>query len=930
MQPNNQGSQAYIPTTIPPAINAWSAEYIENLRQIWTEDPASIPEQWQYFFKGFDLGHTTEKNNDNCSHASAHQANVDSLIYHYRSAGHYAADLDPLAIANRRRDHLTLSSFDLDESHLDEQFNPGHLAMPNPSRLRDIIERLDDTYCRHIGIEYLHIEDRPQRKWLQGKMEPISNKPTFEPSVRIRILRKLVEATTLESFCATRYIGKKRFSLEGSESLIPMMRELINHAGDRDVEVVTIGMAHRGRINVLVNILNKSYDQLFTEFEESWSEDYVSGGGDVKYHLGYSADINTDNNRNIHITLASNPSHLEFGHSVVLGKARARQRVQHDENRAKCIPLIIHGDASFPGQGIVAEMFNMTHLDGYTVGGSIHFVVNNQIGFTTNPRDSYSGRYCTDIAKMVGAPILHVNGNDPEACIHAVQIAVEYRQTFHNDIVIDMWSYRKHGHNETDEPSYTQPQMYETIKEMQPVTDLYANSLIEDGILTRDQWEQMSCEVRDQLHASQQRSIENPVSPHVEPYRLTTVWGGLKGDPTKRSVDTTVTKESLIDIATSLGYVPDGFSVHPKLTKLLSFRSNAIVANSPIDWGMGELLSFGSILQEGMPVRLTGQDVERGTFSHRHAVLADTKTGMAWMPLNFMNDEQAFICVHNSPLTESACLGYEYGYSLGHPNMLIVWEAQFGDFANGAQVIIDQFVASAEVKWQRASGLVMLLPHGYEGQGPEHSSARLERFLALCANYNMTVINPTTPAQIFHALRRQIKWEFRKPLVVMSPKSLLRHPEAVSNVTDFTDDSFRVVIDDIEVSPSSVSRVIFCTGKIYYDLLEHRRHVTDGLSIALVRIEELYPFPRKTVESVIQRYSGAEYMFVQEEPENMGAWRYIDAAFRDDLEISLTRVCRKACASPAVASNKMHGIEQRRILIEALGLPVEEPSEKQT
>jgi 2-oxoglutarate dehydrogenase E1 component len=493
-----------------------------------------------------------------------------------------------------------------------------------------------------------------------------------------------------------------------------------------------------------------------------------------------------------------------------------------------------------------------------------------------------------------------------------------------------MWSYRKHGHNETDEPSYTQPQMYETIEQMQPVTDLYANSLIEDGILTQEQWEQMSGEVRDQLHASQQRSIENPVSPHVEPYRLTTVWGGLKGDPTKRTVDTTVTKETLNDIATSLGYVPDGFSVHPKLKKLLSYRSNAIVENTPIDWGMGELLSFGSILREGMPVRLTGQDVERGTFSHRHAVLADTKTGMAWMPLNFMNDEQAFICVHNSPLTESACLGYEYGYSLGHPNMLIVWEAQFGDFANGAQVIIDQFIASAEVKWQRASGLVMLLPHGYEGQGPEHSSARLERFLALCANYNMTVINPTTPAQLFHALRRQIKWEFRKPLVVMSPKSLLRHPEAVSNVAEFTDESFNVVIDDNEVMPSSVRRVIFCSGKVYYDLLEHRKHVTNGLSIALVRIEELYPFPRKTIDAVIQRYSDAEYMFVQEEPENMGSWRYIDAAFRDDLDISLTRICRKACASPAVASSKMHGIEQRRILIEALGLPVEGLSEKQT
>jgi len=814
-----------------------------------------------------------------------------------------------------------MSAFDLDESQLDDMFNPGHLDMFNPSKLRDIIQRLENTYCKHIGIEYLHIENRDQRRWLQSVLEPASNDNPIDANTKRRILRKLVEATTLEHFCAKRYIGKKRFSLEGSESLIPMMHELIHHASELGVEVITIGMAHRGRINVLVNILHKTYDQLFTEFEESWTEDYVSGGGDVKYHLGYSADIMTDGNQQMHITLASNPSHLEFGHSVVLGKARARQRVQHDENRSKCIPLIVHGDASFPGQGIVAEMFNMAHLDGYTVGGSIHFVINNQIGFTTCPHDTYSGRYCTDIAKMVGAPIFHVNGDDPEACAHAVHIAVQYRQKFHNDVVIDLWCYRKHGHNESDEPTYTQPKMYKVIRSMESVTDSYATKLIDQGILTPTEHKQMISEVRSHLDESQQRTIKQPVAPHIAPYRTATAWEGLKGDPTNRVVDTTVSVELLANVVHALGSVPDDFSLHPKLHKLLSIRGGAMKLGAHLDWGMGELLAYGSLLLEDSPVRLTGQDVERGTFSHRHIVLFDTNTNKPWMPLNHITNTQAPMCVHNSPLTESACLGFEYGYSLGDPNMLVIWEAQFGDFVNGAQVIVDQFIASAEVKWKRASGLVLLLPHGYEGQGPEHSSARLERFLCLCANNNMTVIYPTTPSQIFHALRRQIKWNFRKPLIVMSPKSLLRHPEAVSTLTELTDRGFRTVIDDASADPPTISRVIFCTGKVYYDLVEQRRSVSNSETIAIVRIEELYPFPRKELQAIMQRYEEAEFMFVQEEPENMGAWRYINAAFQDDIGIQLTRVCRRQCSSPAVASNKMHKIEQRRILIEAIGLP---------
>ncbi|MDP7009526.1 MAG: 2-oxoglutarate dehydrogenase E1 component [Phycisphaerales bacterium] len=915
MPPNAQNSDL-TPTTIDPSINAWNASFLDALFAQWKADPTTVSQEWQEFFKGFELGASNEIG----TQGSGAQACVDSLIYNYRMAGHYAASLDPLGLKKPDRDRLLPESYGLRENQLDTLFDPGHLDLPKPSTLRDIIKRLEQTYCRHIGVEYSHIEKREQRRWLQSQMEPIGNTPTFDHETKRRILHKLAEATTLEHFCATRYIGKKRFSLEGSESLIPMVNELINESAEHGVQVVTIGMAHRGRINVLVNIMRKSYDQLFSEFEESWIEDFTGGGGDVKYHLGYSADILTDLGKPVHLTLAPNPSHLEFGHSVVLGKARARQRIQHDENRSLCIPLLIHGDASFPGQGIVAEMFNMANLEGYTVGGSVHIVVNNQIGFTTNPQDSYSGRYCTDIAKMAGAPIIHVNGNDPEACVHAMQLAVRYRQEFHNDVVVDVWTYRKHGHNESDEPAYTQPLMYSSIKNMIPVTTQYATHLINEEVITKEMYEQLLDEVRHDLEVSQERSKENPVSSSIPPYQPSTAWEGLQGDTHEREVDTTVSLELLEKVTRALGSVPDSFTVHPKLNKLLANRKRTLDSETPFDWGLGELLGFGTLLEEGNAVRLTGQDVERGTFSHRHAVLIDTETAQVWTPLNNISEHQAKLCVHNSPLTENACLGFEYGYSLGDPHMLVVWEAQFGDFVNGAQVIVDQFISSAEVKWRRSTGLVLLLPHGYEGQGPEHSSARLERFLTLCADRNMTVINPTTPAQIFHALRRQITWPFRKPLVVLSPKSLLRHPKAVSTMRDLTERSFQTVLDD-NTDCEQVTRVIFCSGKIYYDLQAHREKVSRPETIALVRIEELYPFPRVELLKTILSYTDSEYMWVQEEPENMGAWRYIDSAFRDTFSIDLTRVCRRPSASPAVASSSMHKTEQNRILIEAVGLP---------
>ncbi len=913
------------------SINGWNGAFIEQMYADWLRAPDALDDSWKEFFRGFDLARQGE-GTPTVKVANTLQGRVDSLIYHYRATGHYAAELDPLGTQRPLPAQLELESFDLTERDLDEEIDPGHMPLASPSQLRDVVDHLQRTYCRHVGVEYLHIEDRNQRRWLQDRMEPCANRPTFEPQVRRRILKHLVEATTLEHFCNARYVGKKRFSLEGAESLIPMLREFMECAGEHDIEVVTIGMAHRGRINVLVNVLRKSYAQLFTEFEESWVEDFLEGGGDVKFHQGYSNDVTTDAGKSLHVTLAANPSHLEFGHSVVLGKARARQRVQHAEDRGQCVPLLIHGDASFPAQGIVSEMFNMAHLDGYTVGGSVHVVVNNQIGFTTDPVDGHSGSYCTDIARMIQAPIFHVNGDDPEACVHAMRLALEFRQEFHNDAVVDLWCYRRHGHNESDEPAYTQPVMYERIATKQPVTDTYGQRLIDDEVLAAEDRDAMVTAVRDALDRSQSDTLEQPVAPRDMPFSTRSAWAGLTQAYDDRPVDTSVDRTRLEAICAALGSTPQGFSPHRKLEKLLAYRGSCMADGQPLDWAMGELLSWGSLLQEDTPVRLTGQDVQRGTISHRHGVLFDAKDGTAHESLNAIDGASARICIHNSPLTESACLGFEYGYSQGDPNMLIIWEAQFGDFANGAQVIIDQFIASAEAKWKRSSGLVLLLPHGYEGQGPEHSSARLGRFLSLCANRNMIVINPTTPAQLFHAMRRQIHRSFRKPLVVMSPKSLLRHPQATSSMEDLTSGTFQPVIDDGNAAPGGVSRVVLCSGKIYYDLIAHRQLVSDGQATAIVRIEELYPLPRAALADVLARYGDAELTWVQEEPENMGAWQFISAALRDEFGRNPTQVCRRAACTPAVASAKMHAREQHAILIKAVGLPVDtddaEPEER--
>ena len=930
----------------PPLAGA-NADYIDRLYQQWTDDPQSVDEPWRHFFQGFEFGYRPPETGDGeaveraleaasparpalapaqpirpaTARDVAHsmQGKVDALMYHYRDIGHFAADLDPLGSKRPFPEYLTLDSFGLSEADLDRAFDPGILPLPNPAPLRDIVQILQDTYCRHVGVEYMHIQDREQRRWLQNRMEPTRNRPEVPREQKLRILRELVEADSLENFLNVRYTGKKRFSLEGGESLNAMLNELIEQAPESGIKELTIGMAHRGRLNVLVNIMEKSYDQLFTEFEEAWVEDFTEGGGDVKYHRGYSHDKMTQSGEFVRLTLSPNPSHLEFANPAVLGRARAKQRLRSDAGRRQCVPILIHGDAAFPGQGIVAETFNMTHLDGYTVGGAIHIVVNNQIGFTTNPSDYHSGPYCTDIAKMAEAPIFHVNGDDPEACAFVATLALAYRQTFRNDAVIDLWCYRKYGHNEGDEPMFTQPLLYAKIRRHKPVIEVYAGRLIEEGVISKDDYERMTADLREKLEQAQARSREKPVSSTVDAFR--NVWAGLAEKYNDDPVETGVDREALGRVARALGSVPEGFNLHKKLSKLLELRGGAIDGEMPLDWGAAEMYAYGTLLLEGHAVRLTGQDVERGTFSHRHAVLVDQETGLPYEPLNHIAPDQAKFCVHNSPLTESACLSFEYGYSLGDPNMLVIWEAQFGDFANGAQVIIDQFIASAEAKWKRFTGLTCFLPHGYEGAGPEHSSARLERFLTLCANNNMQVVYPTTPAQMFHLLRRQMKRNFRKPLIVMTPKSLLRHPRAVSPVEDLVSSRFRHFLDDPSVTdPGKVKRLILCTGKIYYDLAAHGEKVGRD-DVAVVRVEQLYPLRIQTLQRILQRYAGAELVWAQEEPENMGAWRYMEDQLRDKLDLIFPYIGREANATPAVASEKMHRQEQERILINAIGLP---------
>jgi 2-oxoglutarate dehydrogenase E1 component len=750
-------------------------------------------------------------------------------------------------------------------------------------------------------------------------MEPIRNRPPFPPERKIEILKQLIDAELFETFTHSRYQGQKRFSLEGAESLIPALHQFLETAAESGAEEVVMGMAHRGRLNVLANILRKPYQMIFHEFEDDIASDPAGGDGDVKYHRGYTSDYETLSGRQIHLSLTANPSHLEAVDPVVVGRSRAKQRRRGDTVlRTKVLPLLIHGDAAFAGQGLVAETFNLSQLKGYRTGGTVHIIVNNQIGFTTLPGEARSSRYPTDVAKLVEAPIFHVNGDHPEAVCYVIDLALRYRQKFGRDVVVDMLCYRKHGHNEGDEPAFTQPLMYQKIETHPPVRELYQLRIEDEQLLSLDQSTKLSNDFTDRLYEAFRGVKEGSGQVQPEEHGFGGVWSGLNNPYTHEPVETGVEHTTLAEVARALTTVPDGFHLNRKVGRRLPGQLQAIEERTVVDWGLAESLAFGSLLHEGIPVRLSGQDSIRGTFSQRHAAWFDTKTQEVYVPLNHIHDAQARFCVYNSMLSEAAVLGFDYGYSLVEPNMLVLWEAQFGDFANGAQVIIDQFITAALDKWQRGSGLVMLLPHGYEGQGPEHSSAYLERYLTLCAEDNIQVCNLTTPAQYFHALRRQLRRNIRRPLVVMSPKSLLRHKRATSPVDELVSGGFEEIMDD-PAAPKKPSRLLLCSGKVYYDLVEGRvqQQIDD---VAIVRVEQLYPFNESLFQRVVKPYSSATHVvWVQEETKNRGGWFYMLPILQEQLPSREIRyVGRQPSASPATGSPRIHREQQAALVNEAL------------
>jgi 2-oxoglutarate dehydrogenase E1 component len=838
---------------------------------------------------------------------------VYQLVNAYRVRGHLFAKIDPLGTPPEAAPELELSNFGLTEADYDVEFpTAGIGGLPGRATLRQIINHLSETYCGSIGVEFTHIEEPDAREWLQNAMESTRNRALLDNAEVVRILKHLTDAEIFEQFVHKNFVGAKRFSCEGAESMIAMLDLLIDYAAGHGVEEIVIGMAHRGRLNVLANILNKNVREIFAAFRDSNPERNL-GRGDVKYHLGESMDRPTTSGRTVHLSLAFNPSHLEFVNPVVEGRVRAKQ---DRRKRLGVMPLLIHGDAAFMGQGVIPETLNLASLEGYSTGGTVHLVVNNQIGFTTLPQDSRSTRYCTDITRMMKVPVFHVNGEDPEAVIQTARLATEFRQRFGKDVVIDMLCYRRYGHNEGDEPRFTQPVMYKLIDQKPTVREVYVKKLVESGQITQEQG--------DQLKATRQAALAQALEEEKKgdylkpPKAMEGVWTPYIGGPDKNveEVDTSVGREVLADLATRLAELPPGFNANPKVKAVLDTRRERVLNGQPFDWGTAEHLAFASLVGENRMIRITGQDARRGTFTHRHATLFDAQTGARYTPLAKIGKGR--FEVHDSPLSEAGVLGFEYGYSLDRPDALVIWEAQFGDFANGAQVIIDQFIVSAEDKWLRLSGLVLLLPHGYEGQGPEHSSARIERFLQLAASDNIQVCNLTTPGQLFHALRRQVLRPWRKPLVIFTPKSLLRHKEAVSTVTDLSEGRFQRVIPDAHTEPTKVNRVLLCTGKVYYDLLDARRKLGRD-DVAIVRLEQLYPI-NDELSSVLSAYKdGTRLVWVQEEPRNMGAWYFMNSNLLTIIghRLPLSVVSRPGAASPATGSKASHDLEQQRLLAEA-------------
>ena len=900
----------------------WNADLIDQNYETWLSSPDSLPTEWRAFFEGFELAQspssaTKAAASDNTPEGFASkQSRLIGAIYAYRSIGHTIAHFNPLNKETPHNPRLTLERLGLEEANLDTVFHTGNYLNGVEMTARELLQRLQQTYCHTVGFEYIHIQETPRRRWLQARIEPECFVPRFTKEEKQRIVRTIMQAEDFENFLQTRYVGQKRFSLEGGETLIACLESIFERCGKNQVDEIVMGMAHRGRLNVLANFLGKSFEYIFREFSENYVPDTIFGDGDVKYHLGFETKRKTSDGHPVEIRLAANPSHLEAVNPVVEGKARARQRIIGDLERKRVLPVLIHGDAAIAGQGIVSEVFNFSQLQGYRTGGTIHIVVNNQIGFTTGPDEARSSRYCTDVAKIVDAPIFHVNGNDPLATIAAIEAAFDYRQTFGSDVVIDIYCWRKHGHNESDEPAFTQPTLYKKISSMQPIGRALGERLVASGEFTSAEIKQIEADYNDRLEAA---------------FKVAKKDESLNGDLLSESTakqqppynfkgfNTRVPEAQLLHIAERMVQFPEGFNANKKIIRQLNTKLKAFNADSGIDWGMGEALAFGSLLMDGTPVRLSGQDSERGTFSHRHSVLYDNETRERYVPLLDLQQDQAQFCVHNSLLSEAAVLGFDYGYSLDYPQMLSIWEAQFGDFVNGAQVIIDQFITCSESKWGRLSGLVMLLPHGYEGQGPEHSSARLERFLQACAENNIQVCNLTTPAQYFHVLRRQMKREFKKPLIIMAPKSLLRHKDCVSKVEHFTDNEFWSILDDETVNKKTAKRVIFCSGKVYYDLSAHRQAIKTK-DTAIVRIEQFYPLNVELLQRIMANYPKAkDVVWCQEEPKNMGGWSFIAPRMMETIERLPRYAGRDSAASPAVGCLARHKREQAQLVTDAFG-----------
>jgi len=918
----------------PQALpNPASLAFVEELYEAFLKDPSTVDERWRRYFEaqagrnGFRHAGPSFRpfsifNPPSVSAAppstdgsdAALQQRVGRLVRNYRVRGHIVAQLDPLGMPKEERPpELDPAYYGLTEADMGRKVAPDTIPGTGELTVGEVIKRLQNTYCRSIGAQFMHIDELSVRKWLQRRMETTENRLELSRDEQIRILTKLTDAVMFEEFIQKKYVGVKTFSLEGGESLIPLLDLAIEKAGAQGVKEVVFGMAHRGRLNVLANIMGKSPKQIFREFDDRDPE-YYRGRGDVKYHLGYSSDWETAERQRVHLSLCFNPSHLEFVNPVAVGRLRAKQDRVGDTERERGMTILIHGDAAFIGEGVVQETLNLSELPGYRVGGTLHVIVNNQIGFTTGPNDGRSSVYASDVAKMLQVPIFHVNGEDPEAVAQVVRLALDFRLEFARDVVIDMYCYRKHGHNEGDEPAFTQPLLYAAIRKRKGVREAYLERLLQLGKVTQEDADRIAQARRELLEEELSAARREDYTPSYQAFEgLWTDYVGGK-DEDVPEVETGVPRERLAELLEALAVFPDDFKPHPKLERALKLRPEMGKGERPLDWAAGEALAFATLVTEGARVRLTGQDSVRGTFSHRHAALYDVRTGRPYMPLQHLSKEQAPIEIYNSPLSETGVLGFEYGYSLDYPDGLVVWEAQYGDFVNAGQVIIDQFIASSEEKWRRLSGLVMLLPHGFEGSGPEHSSARLERFLQLCAEDNMQVVNPTTPAQVFHLLRRQVRRPWRKPLVVMSPKSLLRHPKAVSSLDELTRGGFQRVLADT-LPPEDVKRVLLCSGKVYYDLLAERE-ASGREDVALVRLEQLYPLSPEALQSALAAYhKDAPVVWVQEEPENMGAWRFLRIVFGETLfGRPFSGVYRPASASPATGSASAHKLEQRDLI----------------